>query len=227
MKCIEYNELISAYVDEMLSPQEEEQLIMHLKTCQSCQEELESLKQLQKMCHQIEEVSLPDTFHEQLMQRLKCEKKTKLFIKWRWQYGGALVATMLVGILFWNQLDFVTSKNETATGYTTQNQVAEARVQDETSPIAYENQLDSRASLVQETDTWNIWKVQVEQPDTFIDNLKTYLEQEHIVYEMIESDIRINQLKDGQKLMQWLKDHSISFEGQEAISPQNIQLEIQ
>ena len=127
MKCIEYSELISAYVDEMLSPQEEKQLIMHLKTCQSCQKELESFKQIKSMCHQIEEVSLPDTFHEQLMQCLKSEKKVKPFIKWRWQYGGALVATMLVGVLFWNQLEFATSKSETATGYMTQNQVAEAR----------------------------------------------------------------------------------------------------
>ena len=227
MKCIEYSELISAYVDEMLSPQEEKQLIMHLKTCQSCQEELESLKQLQKMCHQIEEVSLPDTFHEQLMQRLKSEKKTKPLIKWRWQYGGALVATMLVGILFWNQLDFTIPKNGTATGYTTQDQVAEARIQEETSSIGYESHLDSRASLTQQTDNCSIWKVQVEQPDIFIDELKIYLEKEHIIYEVIESGIRITQLQEDQQLIEWLKNHSIFFEGQEVIASQNIQLEIQ
>lgn len=227
MKCIEYSELISAYVDQMLSPQEEEQLTKHLKVCQSCQEELNSLKQIKSMCNQIEEVSLPDMFHEQLMQRLKSEKQVKSLIKWRWQYGGAFVATMLVGILFWNQLQFITSKNETATGYTAQDQIAEAKMQDETSPIAYENQLDSRASLVQQTDTWNIWKVQVEQPDTFIESLKTYLEQEHIVYEVIESGIRLHQLQKNPKLMEWIKAHSLSFEGQEAINLQNIQLEIQ
>lgn len=227
MNCIEYSELISAYVDEMLSPQEEEKLMRHLKTCQSCQEELESLKQLQRMCHLIEEVSLPDTFHEELMQRLECEKKVKPLLQWKWQYGGALVATMMVGIIFWNQLGSMDFNNEIAIEYTIQSQVAEARVQDETSPIIHESQRGNRTSLAEEIETWSIWKVQVENSEIFMKDLKAYLDKEQIIYEPTESGIRMNQVQEDRKLMKWLKEHSTIFEGDEMISKGNIQLEIQ
>lgn len=245
MKCIEYSELISAYVDEMLSPQEEKKLMMHLKTCQACQKELEVLKQMQMMCHHIEEVSLPDKFHEDLMKRLKAENKVNYPMKFKWQYGGALVATMLVGILFFNQLGLISSKNETTTGYTTKNrvaedgnmttdtvpyasqsQVAEARIQDETGLIAHEKQLESSTFMAGETETQNVWKVEVENSKAFIEALKAYLDKEQIVYEQIEEGMSIYQMQDSKSLMDWLKEHSSSFEGSEVTFESNVRLEI-
>lgn len=245
MKCIEYSELISAYVDEMLNPQEEEKLLMHLKTCQACQKELEVLKQMQMMCHHIEEVSLPDRFHEDLMKRLKAEKKVKPFIKFKWQYGSALVATMLVGILFFNQLGIISLKNETATGYdaknkvledrnmstdlvpyASQSQVAEARMQDETGLIGHEKQLENSTFMVEETEAQNVWKVEVENSKAFIEALKAYLDKEEIVYEQIEEGMSIYQIQDSKSLMNWLKEYSASFEGSEITSESNLRLEI-
>lgn len=244
MKCIEYSELISAYVDEMLSPQEEEKLMMHLKTCQACQKELEVLKQMQMMCQHLEEVPLPDKFHEELMRRLKVENKVKSPIKFKWQYGGALVATMLVGILFFNQLGLSSSKNETATGYATKNQVAEdntttevapyasqsqvaeARMQDEAGLIAHEKQLESSTFMAEETEAQNAWKVEVEDSKAFIEALKAYLDKEQIVYEQIEEGMSIYHIQDSKSLMDWLKEHSFSFEGSEVTPESNIQLEI-
>ena len=245
MKCIEYSELISAYVDEMLSPQEEEKLMMHLKTCQACQKELEVLKQMQIMYHHIEEVSLPNKFHKDLMKKLNAENKVKSPIKFKWQYGGALVATMLVGILFFNQLDRISSKDETTTGYTaanqvaednnmttdiapyaSQNQVAKARIQDETGIIPHENQLESGVFVAEEVEAQNVWKVEVENPKDFIETFKAYLDKEQIVYEQIEEGMSIYQVKDSKALMDWLKEHSTSFEGSEVIPESNVQLEI-
>ncbi len=139
MKCIEYSELISAYVDEMLSPQEEEKLMKHLKTCEACQEELEVLKQMQMMYRSLEEVSLPDQFHEDLIKRLKAESevksehKAKHPIKRRWQYGSALAAAMLVGVLFLNQLG-ITSSESKFSEYTASDTTAEGNMETKTKP---------------------------------------------------------------------------------------------
>ena len=227
MNCIEYSELISAYVDGMLNPQEEEKLMKHLKMCKRCNQDLRNLKQLQKLCSQMEEVSLPDTFHTDLMKRIKIEKKVKpLRSQWKWQYSGALVATVLIGIVFWNQLGFITSQNERTTEYMTQGQVAEARIQDETSAIAYENHIGSRGTR-EEINPMSIWKVQVESSDRFIEAFKTYLEEQQIVYELTESGIIINQISYNKKLINWLKAHSLCFEGEKIETKGNIELIIE
>lgn len=245
MKCMEYSELISAYVDGMLSPQEEEKLLTHLKTCQDCQNELEVLKQMQTMYHYIEAVSLPDKFHEDLMKELKAENKVKPFIKFKWQYGGALVATMLIGILFFNQLGVITLKNELATGYhaknqvlgdynritdltpnVSQSQVAEARIQDETGLIGHEKQLENSRFMIEKIEDLNAWKVEVENTKDFIEILKIYLDKEQIVYEQIAEDMYIYQMQDSQSLMKWLREHSSSFEASEEIPGRGVRLEI-
>lgn len=244
MKCIEYSELISAYVDEMLSPQEEEKLMMHLKTCQACQKELEVLKQMQMLCRNIEEVSLPAQFHEDLMKQLKTENRLKFPIKFKWQYGGALVATMLIGVLFFNQLGVISLKsgsstdylttdhiaedlmNIEATPYTVQNEVAEARVQDETDSVAQKNQSESRVFMMQHAEEEHVWKVQVENSQVFIEVFKDYLNAEQIAYEQIEEGMSLYQVKDSKAVMNWLQEHSHSFEGSEVAAESNIQLEI-
>lgn len=246
MKCIEYKELISACVDEMLSPQEEEKLMMHLKTCQACQKELEVLKQMQMMCHDMEEVSLPDSFHEDLMKRLKSESQVKSLakFKFKWQYGGALVATMLVGVLFFNQLSMTSFKSEStsesaaidqvtegdttmgAEPYIARSEVAEVKIQDESDSVAKKNQIESRASMLQDAGSENIWKVQVEDTEAFLEAIKEYLGAAQITYEQTEEGMSIYQVKNSHALMNWLQEHSYSFEGIEAIAESNIQLEI-
>jgi len=244
MKCIEYSELISAYVDEMLSPQEEEKLMKHLKTCQVCQKELEVLKQMQRMCQSIEEVSLPDKFHEDLMKRLKAENRVKYPTKFKWQYGGALVATMLVGILFLNQLGITSSKSKSTSEYATtdtvaeenaeteampyeaETKVAEARVQDEIDSAVKRTQPESRVFMMQDVGANNVWKVQVEDSEVFIEALKRYLDAEQIVYEQTVEGVSIYQVQDYKALMEWLQEHSHSFEGSEVVAESNISLEI-
>lgn len=282
MKCIEYSELISAYVDEMLSPQEEEKLMKHLKTCQACQEELEVLKQMQVMCQSIEEVSLPDQFHQDLMKRLKSEKQVKKTTQFKWQYGSALVATMLVGMLFLNQLGMISFGSQSASDYAesditanttaernaetesipyvakskeeegktqyemdsapqskraeariqdekdsgAKSEVAEANVYDEKDSAVNENQPESQVSMIQDSVEENVWRVQVQDIEVFIKELKAYLSIQQMDYEETEKGMNIYQVQDSEALTKWLHEHSHSFEGSEITAGSNICLEI-
>ena len=46
MECKKYSELISAEMDEMISPHEKEQLMAHLMVCEKCSEEMRALKKI-------------------------------------------------------------------------------------------------------------------------------------------------------------------------------------
>ena len=119
MKCSEYQNLISAYADDMLTPEEKQELEKHLKKCPACQAEYEVLVEIQKMCQSIEDVDLPERFHEEMMTKIRVEQpQTKMHViktkKWsrKWSYGGALVATVCAGLLFINQLKQMPSQSE-------------------------------------------------------------------------------------------------------------------
>lgn len=237
MKCIEYRELISAYVDEMLNPQEEEQLITHLKTCQACREEVEILKEMRQMCQQMEEVSLPEGFHEDLMKQLKREEQVKspiIKFAFRWQYGSALVATMLVGILFFSQLGTFSSRSKQveenatteAAPYAMQSNVAEASLEDAGAAAASDVMPKNRAIEMQEEMEPVVWQVQVENPDSFLEALKAYLDEEQMTYENTKEGITITQLEDSKALITWVQSHSITFSGEEVTTLSDIMLEI-
>lgn len=237
MKCIEYRELISAYVDEMLNPQEEEQLITHLKTCQACREEVEILKEMRQMCQQMEEVSLPEGFHEDLMKQLKREEQVKspiIKFAFRWQYGGALVATMLVGILFFSQLGTFSSRSKQveenatteAAPYAMQSNVAEASLEDAGAAAASDVMPKNRAIEMQEEMEPVVWQVQVENQDSFLEALKAYLDEEQMTYENTKEGITITQLEDSKALITWVQSHSITFSGEEVTTLSDIMLEI-
>jgi len=110
MKCNKYQELISAYIDGMLSLQEEEQLKVHMQECADCEATYHALKQIVGGCKQLEMLKVPEDFHEQLMSRIGEKEGPSIAVtskkgRWRWQYSGALVATLLVGGLCLTQLN--------------------------------------------------------------------------------------------------------------------------
>lgn len=238
MKCIEYRELISAYVDEMLDPQQEEKLMIHLEKCQSCREEVEMFKAMRQMCEHIEEVSLPEGFHEDLMKQLKREEQVKSPIiksTFKWKYSGALVATMLVGILFLSQLGTFSFRSkqveENATTevapYTMQDKVAKASLEDTGAAVASGIMPKNRAIESQEEIELVVWQVHVEYQESFLEALKAYLDANEMTYEDAERGITITDVEDSKALFTWVEAHSRTFSGEEVTTLSNVMLEIE
>lgn len=105
MKCEQYLEQLSPYVDNQLSSSEKGQLEAHLATCKKCAQELEALKKMINLCDQIEEPELPENFHQSLMERIAREKTTEIkkvkFQMKNWMYwGSGLVASVIMGMVW-------------------------------------------------------------------------------------------------------------------------------
>lgn len=104
MRCEYYLELLSPYLDNELSPEEQMNLETHLRECSKCQQELQLLKIIKSNLSEIEEKPLPKSFHEQLMTNVNKEKrlntiKRNTIIK----YMSSIAAVFIVVIVFINQ----------------------------------------------------------------------------------------------------------------------------
>lgn len=99
MKCEDYQERISLYVDDVLTLDEKKQLEKHLEHCLSCRETLETLLMMKSVMHEIKEVEVPKTFHDDLHKRLCQEVKPKKKV-YKWMpYASGLVAALLIGFV--------------------------------------------------------------------------------------------------------------------------------
>lgn len=74
MNCEQISELLSPYIDQMTNAKENKAIIAHLAVCQNCREELKELESLAAMMHELYTPQLPDTFAQDLRQRLNDEK---------------------------------------------------------------------------------------------------------------------------------------------------------
>ncbi|MEG0712507.1 MAG: zf-HC2 domain-containing protein, partial [Niameybacter sp.] len=125
MKCEDYQQLISLYLDDALSYDEKLQLEVHLKDCPTCQETFEMMHMMIKGLEDLEDVPLPEGFHasvhkallkeqsrvemEQLQIKEPCvqdikrtvvkEKKSKKSV-YRWlTYASGLAAAVVIGFV--------------------------------------------------------------------------------------------------------------------------------
>ena len=78
MACQDYQQLLSAYIDEALSETEAGQLENHLDSCESCRQELGDLKDAILMLQSLDEVEPPAEFHQKLCRRLETEKQSQV-----------------------------------------------------------------------------------------------------------------------------------------------------
>ncbi len=74
-KCEDILELLSLYIDNELDDETSKLVKEHVELCSSCKDELVQLQQVVKMCNEVDEVELPDSFNEVLHQKLKLEHK--------------------------------------------------------------------------------------------------------------------------------------------------------
>lgn len=233
MECKKYRELISAYVDGMLSPQEQEKLMAHLKVCETCSEEMSALKQMKTLLEQIEEPELPNEFHEELMKRIKQEEKSPTVhaFKWKWQYSSALVATLMVGILGISQIHSLDrqsrssaepiavaeagpymEKESTRSEKTSQDQTQKAQVASENQHVVGRSTFmgDTTHDILQELR----WKLDVREKSNFLGQLEAYLKSVGITYEVNKEVVLCYQVTNSQVLMDWIQKQGIKCEGE-------------
>ncbi|HHY38109.1 MAG TPA: DUF4349 domain-containing protein [Clostridia bacterium] len=104
MNCEQASELMSAYIDEELTPGDTEDFEKHLVTCERCRSELQGLRIVVDAARSLPEVDLPSGFHERLLERLKATSgqrgvkgqeraiKVRLAKAWPKVYGTVRIA---------------------------------------------------------------------------------------------------------------------------------------
>jgi hypothetical protein len=70
MNCKDVQNLLSVYVDHECTITQKREIEEHIKDCKSCQVELEWLKSLISKVQELDEVDVPEGFHEDLMHRV-------------------------------------------------------------------------------------------------------------------------------------------------------------
>ena len=71
MECSQIHELLSAYVDDVLSPKEREQLEEHLSVCPACTEELQALEAYLGAMHSLRRIDAPADFIQSVHDRIE------------------------------------------------------------------------------------------------------------------------------------------------------------
>ncbi|MDF2612602.1 MAG: hypothetical protein K0S71_388 [Clostridia bacterium] len=145
MKCYECTEQLSAYIDNMLTPEEQKDVEMHLKTCPSCQKELDSLRYMLNHIDSLEEAEIPETLHQDIMRAIHKEKKIQRniipFKGWMKYVTSAAAAIFLVIILLDANLTGI--KNEKISALETPKMM-----QDEAGePIAFASEAQAEDNL--------------------------------------------------------------------------------
>ena len=101
MDCKDLQTYGSAYIDNMLSEEEELDFKNHIKECKICNTAFENLKTVVESTNMIEEIELPANFSDELHRKLQSTKnyklKSTLFSKGRVLSG--IAATLLILVL--------------------------------------------------------------------------------------------------------------------------------
>lgn len=108
MKCNEYRELLSLYIDRMLDEDQSVEVEEHLSACESCRKEYHEMKVMLDLLGQAEMLAVPDAFRFRLKKALKEEKRDMIVSgiiekpskrKSQWRILTSVAAVFAVGIL--------------------------------------------------------------------------------------------------------------------------------
>ena len=94
--CHKYEELMSLYIDELLTMEEKQELEQHIANCSNCAEKLKKLEMIVQRVQSEPQLELPENFHNEFMLRLKREtqKSKRNVINYR-AYAGAVAGFIL------------------------------------------------------------------------------------------------------------------------------------
>jgi len=95
MSCKEFRLLLSAYLDQEITEDEEEKLLKHLQACSGCARELEYLKQIKRLFLLKEKKEPEEFFETRLFARIKDKERQPI-----WQvYLPAFKKSILVVLI--------------------------------------------------------------------------------------------------------------------------------
>lgn len=124
MTCLEVQELLSAFIDNELDENKKNEIQEHIEKCSQCKKDVYELKTIIAELSSLEDVPMPESFHERLHEALvvegeKIRNSKKICInksKWmNWKRVSSIAAVFLVGlfsvILYNNNLDEFNKQN--------------------------------------------------------------------------------------------------------------------
>lgn len=177
MECETYFAWMSLYIDNELQGKGLLAFEDHLNNCTSCQEELRILREIVKDMSALEQIELPDGFHEHLMEKIQLENKAKqekiIQIprndkKWysNWRVASGIAATFIFSVLIFETLNIDSPKEAVPKTANIQIQSADVKaVEPEiTMDIAQEKaSMASSRMAGPELATWEVQTNQYEQ----------------------------------------------------------------
>ncbi len=114
MTCQEIQNLLPAYLEDLLPPEEKKSIESHLASCEECHRSLEDLKRAEDLVKSLEEVEPPPFFEQRIMARVREEVGQKKGFLRRFFYPLHIkipiqaMATILVAVLAF----YIYQKNE-------------------------------------------------------------------------------------------------------------------
>lgn len=90
---------ISRFIDDDLNPKEKEEVLEHINSCQECKEYYENLLTIKNLIDDLEEIPLPENFHEEAMDFVKANIKIKKPITISFKKIATYVASV-IAVLF-------------------------------------------------------------------------------------------------------------------------------
>ena len=143
--CEDYIELISAALDGVLSPAEQEKLTAHLSTCRECQKLYDDLAALRSAMSGLPPVSVPPELKERIMDAVAAEaqdakvvpfapaEKKASSIRWqRWLASAAVLAIAVLGTWSWKPWE---SRSDVALPHFNETTVSDRGVGSSSHPV--------------------------------------------------------------------------------------------
>jgi len=109
MRCEQFRELISAYIERSIAPPLAAKMEEHAARCASCRAELEDVRALWQMMAQVQPVEAPDSLHARIMQevyaRVPAAPRLRWWeLAWRPRFAFAAAAVLAIfALVLWSQ----------------------------------------------------------------------------------------------------------------------------
>lgn len=115
MECSNAKELITLYIDGRIEANQKAALEEHVSSCGECLEELVSLKDIISSLNDIEQLELPEGYHNELMRKIKADKSGFSFRRYAAAAAGVILTVLALSVV--NLLvSFMGTGRDTATG---------------------------------------------------------------------------------------------------------------
>jgi len=106
MSCTKFKILLSAYLDQEITQDEEEKLLEHLKKCADCARELEYLKGIKRVVLLKERKEPQEFFETRLFERIKNKRKELMWRAYLPVFKKSILAVLIFFLLIVGLLNY-------------------------------------------------------------------------------------------------------------------------